>query len=182
MNMLLLVWEFLKTGVFAVGGGLATLPFLAEMARTYDWFTHDELTDMIAVSESLPGPLGVNMAVFSGFAALGPLGGVLAALALITPSLLIVTLVSKALQRYRENRIVGDVFVFLRPTSVGLIAGAVFPLITAAVMAGSRLNPAAAGVFAVMTAAVFIGERKKLHPLVFIAAGAVLGIIFGGFA
>jgi chromate transporter len=185
MTLLLLIYEFLKTGLFSVGGGLATLPFLSEMAQTYEWFTQEELSDMIAVSESVPGALGVNVAVFAGFRTYGVLGGFAAAVALVTPSIIIVSIVSKALQRCRNNRTVDDVFVLLRPVSVGLIAGAVLPLITMAVTTATAeriaLNPTATGMFAVMTVLVFAGEKRKIHPLVFIAIGAAFGIALGGF-
>jgi chromate transporter len=122
----------------------------------------------------------VNVAVFAGFRAYGVLGGLAATIAMITPSLIIVSLAAKALQRYRENATVGDVFALLRPMSVGLIAGAVFPLIVMAVTVSGALNPLASGIFAIMTVSVVLGERKKVHPLVFIAIGAILGIVFGG--
>jgi len=179
--MITMILEFLKTGLFAVGGGLAVLPFLAEFADKYDWFTLDELREFIAVSESIPGPLGVNVVIFAGFAAYGVFGGIVAALALVTPSVAIVNVVSRALDKYRESAVVVDLFAFLRPMSVGLIAGAVFPLITAAIFPESRLNIPAAAVFAAMTVLVFLGEKHKVHPLVFIAGGAVLGIVCGGF-
>ena len=69
-----LLYEFCKTGLFAVGGGMATVPFLKDIARNYPWFTETELLDMIAISESTPGPIGVNMATYAGFRAGGPLG------------------------------------------------------------------------------------------------------------
>ena len=67
MLYLQLFWEFFKTGLFAIGGGMATLPFLYDMADKTGWFTRAQLADMIAVSESTPGPIGVNMATYVGF-------------------------------------------------------------------------------------------------------------------
>ena len=75
MIFLTLIFEFFKTGLFAIGGGLATIPFLRELARVYPWFTEGELVDMIAISESTPGPIGINMATYAGFKAAGVLGG-----------------------------------------------------------------------------------------------------------
>ena len=98
MVFLLLFLEFFKTGLFAIGGGMATLPFLNELANKYPWFTVDDLSDMIAVSESTPGPIGVNMATYAGYTTgfneLGVLGGILGAfvatLGLVTPSVIII--------------------------------------------------------------------------------------------
>jgi chromate transporter len=186
MTLLLIAFEFLKTGLFAVGGGLATLPFISDIAQKYNWFCAQQLSDMIAISESLPGPLGANVAVFAGFRAGGVPGGLVALLALIMPSVIIVSLAAKAMQRYRENAVVDGVFAYLRPMSVGLIAGAVLPLITMAVTTVAQdsgaltLNAVGAGMFAVLTMLVFLGERHKVHPLVFIGLGAVLGILLGG--
>ena len=79
--------EFFKTGLFAVGGGLASIPFLKEMAVKYGWFTIEDLTTMIAVSESTPGPIGVNMATYVGFHMYGLAGGIAATLSLVAPSI-----------------------------------------------------------------------------------------------
>ncbi|MCL2754413.1 MAG: chromate transporter [Oscillospiraceae bacterium] len=206
MTLIEIVLEFLKTGLFAVGGGLAVLPFLAEFADKHGWYTLEQLREFIAVSESIPGPLGVNVVIFAGYAAFGVLGGIVAALSLVTPSVIIVNAVSRALNKYRESTIVADLFAFLRPMSVGLIAGAVFPLITAAILLETGgFNITASVVFVVMTIFVFALNFAHLrltarftargrgnpallallrylsHPLMFVAAGAVLGIVFGGF-
>ena len=90
MEQLTLIGEFFKTGLFAVGGGLATLPFLSRMGEIYGWFTKEELANMIAVSESTPGPIGVNMATYVGFSTAGVPGAVVATLGLITPSVIII--------------------------------------------------------------------------------------------
>lgn len=167
--------------MFSVGGGLAIMPFLFELAGRYDWFTQEELAEIISVSEALPGPLGVNMTAFVGYTTIGAVGVPIAVVSLVTPSVIFVTVVSKTMTRYRDNRIVGDVFTFLRPMSVGLIAGAVTPLVLMAVTVNASVNVTAAGLLALMIVAVFVGDRYKAHPLIFIAAGAVLGVLFGGF-
>ena len=97
MIYLQLFWEFFKTGLFAVGGGLATLPFLQQIAARYPWFTPDDLLNMIAVSESTPGPIGVNTATYAGFHAAGLPGALTATFALVLPSVVIIMLVSRAL-------------------------------------------------------------------------------------
>ncbi len=122
---LILFFEFFKAGLFAIGGGLATLPFLSDMADKYTWFTHEILVNMVAISESTPGPLGVNMATYAGFNAGGVLGAVVAVIGLLMPSVLIVILiVAKFYTRYRENTLVQDIFGCLRPVATGLIAAA----------------------------------------------------------
>ena len=131
-TLLTLCYEFFKTGLLAVGGGLATLPFLSEMSNKYDsWFTHAELADMIAVSESTPGPIGVNMATYVGFRVMGNfgagwsiLGAVLATVSLVLPSLIIVVIIAKMMCKYMSNKYVQWAFSGLRPAVTGLIAAA----------------------------------------------------------
>ena len=105
MTYLLLFAEFFKIGLLAVGGGLVTLPFLFDLAEKYPWFDVKTLTDMVAISESTPGPLGVNMATYAGFSAAGIGGGIVATLGLVLPSLLIIVLLAKVLQKYRNHPI-----------------------------------------------------------------------------
>ena len=159
MNELLTMCiEFFKTGLFAVGGGLATLPFLTQMQEKYGWFTAEELANMIAVGESTPGPIGVNMATYVGFSSFGVLGGLLATLSLVLPSLIVIMLIAKAMDKYQKNPLVQNMFAFMRPAVAGLIA--------------------AAG-FAVLLFALHYKPLKKLHPIVFIAIGAVVGVVLG---
>ena len=195
MLYLQLYWEFFKTGLFAVGGGLATLPFLYRMADATGWFTRAQLTDMIAVSESTPGPIGVNMATYVGYITGlkdGPvaavLGAAIATLGLITPSIIIILIIAKFLKAFGGNKTVQGAFYGLRPASTALIASA--GLGVAAIV---FLNPAFSETKAfadlldwksVALAAVlivftrFLKPTKKLHPIVFIALSAVVGIVF----
>ena len=124
MIFLRLFFEFAKVGLFAVGGGLATIPFLQDMGARTGWFTDVDLTTMIAVSESTPGPMGVNMATYVGFETAGPVGAVLATLGLITPSIIIIMVIAGFLQKFRQSRTVDAVFRGLRPASTALIASA----------------------------------------------------------
>ena len=100
MIYLRLFFEFFKTGLFAVGGGMATLPFLYDMADKTHWFTSAQLADMIAVSESTPGPLGVNMATYVGFSVSGIPGGIIATLGLVCPAVVIIIIISKFLNKF----------------------------------------------------------------------------------
>ncbi len=182
MTFLLLIYEFFKTGLFAVGGGMATVPFLKEIARAYPWFTENELLDMIAVSESTPGPIGVNMATYSGFRAGGLLGALCSTLALVAPSIMIILIVSRMMRQFQENRLVQHAFYCLRPASAGLIVGAM-----ASIYHETLFHPGAASLYewlnlpALMLFALFLAgviKFKKLHPIVFIALGAACGIVF----
>ena len=124
MILLRLFWEFFKTGLFAVGGGMATLPFLRDIGIRTGWFTQQKLADMIAVSESTPGPIGVNMATYVGFETAGIPGAVVATLGLICPSIIIILLIARVLKQFRSNQTVDAVFYGLRPCSIALIAAA----------------------------------------------------------
>lgn len=130
MIYLLLFWEFFKTGLFTVGGGMATVPFLYEMSDKYpQWFSHEDLANMIAVGESTPGPIGVNVATYVGFVTgegiFGSvLGAVIATLGLITPSIIIILIIGAMLKSFKNNKLVNHAFYGLRPASTGLIAAA----------------------------------------------------------
>ena len=182
MIYLLLFWEFFKTGLFSIGGGLATIPFLMQIAENYDWFTSEELTDMIAVSESTPGPIGVNMATYAGYNAAGVLGALVATLSLILPSLIIILIIAGFLNKFKENKIVKDIFYALRPAVLGLLLVSTLKLLIPRLFneGASELlaffNPTAIIFFAIFTACAF--RFKKLHPIVIILLGAVVGIIF----
>ena len=189
MIYLRLFFEFFKTGLFAVGGGMATLPFLYDISARTGWFTHEMLADMIAVSESTPGPIGVNMATYVGYVTAGIPGAVTATLGLVTPSVIIILLIARALKAFRENPLVEAGFYGLRPCSVGLIAAAGLLVVKLALF-----NPALyaesgklADLFnwkAIVLAAVllvctrYIKKLKGLHPIIFILASAVVGIAF----
>ena len=184
MIFLQLFYEFFKTGLFAVGGGLATLPFLEDISQRTGWFTSAQLADMLAISESTPGPIGVNMATYVGFETAGILGSLCATVGLVMPSVILIILISKVLAKFRTNTSVEAAFYGLRPASVAMVASAGI-----GVAMTTLLNLTASG-FAVLRwrelvlAAVilvltnFVPKVKKFHPIVFIALAAAVGIIF----
>ncbi len=185
MIYLSLFWEFLKIGLFAVGGGMATLPFLKELGARTGWFTQDLITDMIAISESTPGPIGINMATYVGCNIAGVFGGFIATMGELIPSLIIVIIISKSLERFRSAKAVGDAFYGLRPAVTGLIAAAGISVMQVALFqfdlyrqTGSLLDIfdwKKLALFVVM----FVGIRKlKWHPVAFIAISAAVGLIF----
>ena len=189
MTLLRLYWEFFKTGLFAIGGGMATLPFLREMGVATGWFTAGQLADMVAVSESTPGPIGVNMATYVGFTTAGVGGAVIATLGLVTPSIIIILIIAVLLKNFRNNRYVDAAFYGLRPASSGLIMAALISLVAIAMLhidlfreTGSLLDLVdlksliLAAVLLVLTR--WVKPTKKLHPIVFILASAVAGAVF----
>lgn len=190
MIYLRLFFEFFKTGLFAVGGGMATLPFLYDMADKTHWFTSAQLADMIAVSESTPGPIGVNMATYVGFTTAGFWGGLIATLALVTPSIIVIMIISYFLKSFRENKYVDAAFYGLRPAATGLIAAAGMTVVSITLLqmdlfkdSGNILNLfnwkslLLAVIIYVLTN--HIKQTKKLHPVFFISGSAIGGILFG---
>lgn len=181
MIYLLLFWEFFKTGLFSIGGGLATIPFLMDMADKYNWFTRADLSNMIAVSESTPGPIGINMATYVGFTTCGPLGSVIATSALVLPSLIVIMIIAGFLQKFRDNRLVKDAFYCLRPAVIGMLFVSLASLISPLLInfAGTTFleifNLKALALFGVLLFGIL---KFKKHPIVYIAIGAVVGIIF----
>lgn len=184
-----LFWEFFKTGLFAVGGGLATLPFMYDISDKTGWFTHSMLADMVAVSESTPGPIGVNMATYVGFVTGGVPGAVIATVGLVTPSVIVILLIARVLKVFRENQYVDAGFYGLRPCSIGLIAAAGVLVVKLALFNTELYASTGAiadlfNVKALILAAVLlvatrcIKKLKGLHPIVFILASAVIGIVF----
>jgi len=181
MTLLTLFIEFLKTGLFAVGGGLATIPFLTAMTEKYDWFTAQQLADMIAVAESTPGPIGVNTATFAGFRAAGIPGAVIATFGLVLPSFLIILAIAGALQKYKSNPLVQNAFSGLRPASTGLIAAAGWSVLKTA-LSGADIMGISLPAVLLFAAIMILSNTKKLkslHPAAFIGLAAVVGIVVG---
>lgn len=188
MILIRLFYEFFKTGLFAVGGGLATLPFLNALADSTGWFTRAQLADMVAVSESTPGPMGVNMATYVGFTVGGIPGAVIATLGLITPSIIVILIIAKLLEKFRDSRAVSSAFYGLRPASTGLIAAAGLSVAATTLVdlnMGGKITellsfnwPAIALAAMLIVLTRFVKPTKGLHPIVFILFSAVVGIVF----
>ena len=179
MNLLLMCLEFFKTGLLSVGGGLATLPFLYSMADRYPWFDRAQLSDMIAVSESTPGPMGVNMATYAGFTTRGIVGALLATLFLVLPSIIVILIVA----RFQTSKAVQRVLSGLRPASVGLIAAAGFGILKIALNYSPNVGALDAISWKALILMIVIGVlyrwKQKWHPIIFIALGAVAGLVLG---
>ena len=181
MIYLSLAYEFFKIGLFSIGGGMATLPFLMDLANKYDWFTVSELTNMVAISESTPGPVGINMATYAGYNAAGVLGAIVATLALTAPAWIIIILIAKFLENFSENANVKAAFYGIRPAVAALIGYAVWELLKIAIVAVSggqvQVNLTNVAVCGVTFVLLQVKKLGKLHPLVWIAAGACVGIV-----
>ncbi len=198
MILLKLYWEFFKTGLFAVGGGMATVPFLRAIGESTGWYTYGDLMNMLAVSESTPGPIGINMATYVGFEVSGVPGAVVATVGEITPSIIVILIVAAVLHSFRNNKYVDHAFYGLRPASTGLIGSAgvtvILEVLTSvqlaapegglvkqvSVGAGGLLNLRGLLLAAILLALTnWVPKVKKLHPIVFIGISAVVGIAFG---
>lgn len=196
MLYLRLFMEFFKTGLFTVGGGMATIPFLYKMSDATGWFSYDDLANMIAVSESTPGPIGVNMATYVGYITgmqegghlYAVLGAATATLGLVTPSIIVILIVAMFLKSFRDNKYVNNAFYGLRPASMGLVAAAGL-----SVVINNLFEPESFANGFNMTGINWVGwglaivlwiftnkvkKTKGLHPIIFIVASAVAGIVF----
>lgn len=194
MTYIYLAIEFFKTGLFAIGGGLATIPFLYDIASKYDWLDASIMSDMIAISESTPGPIGVNMATYCGFnagyagggLAGGIIGGIFATLALVLPSLIIIMIVSNVLEKFKNSVLVDNAFKTLRPAVCGLIAAACVDIFKNACLNPElyKVTNKISDIFDIKALILFVvlfvftKLFKKLHPIVIIAIAATAGIIF----
>lgn len=185
MILLRLFYEFLKTGLFAIGGGLATIPFLNEMADRTGWFTREFLSDMIAVSESTPGPIGVNAATYVGYTVSGLAGAAAATLGLVLPSVVIILMIGKMLEKFKNNPYVNHAFYGVRPVVAGMIASSAIGLIGTAVLPqgfGGQIQSIAASVdlraVILFFVFLFLTNKFKLHPIFYIVLAGIIGAVF----
>lgn len=186
MIWLQMFWEFFKAGLFAVGGGLATLPFLYDISQRTGWFTAEDIANMIAISESTPGPLGVNMATYAGFQALGIPGGIYTTLSLTAPALIVISMVYAVLKKFKESDTMARIFYGLRPASTALIAAAGLEVAKISLLnlplfssTGSFMSlirwPSL-----ILAVIIYLGLMKfRWHPVIYIAISAVAGVVLG---
>lgn len=170
MTYLILAFEFFKIGLFAVGGGLVTVPFLYDLTEQYNWFTAKELTDMIAVSQSTPGPVGINMATYAGYKAAGVFGSLWATLSLVTPSVIVVYLISKILTKWKDNPNVMRVLGGIRPAVLALILFAGWDIAKESI-----IDYQTAGLLIVLVAAMRFYKKSAIF---YIILSAIAGLIF----
>ncbi len=188
MIYLELFYEFFKVGLFAIGGGLATIPFLYDMSTRLGWFTSLDLTNMIAIAESTPGPVGINTATYVGIITGGFLGAVVATIALVLPSIIIIIFVSKILDKFKDSKLIKNIFYGIRPASLALIAAAAYSVIKVSLLNIDQflISRSIFDLFdfkAIVFAIVLLGfmnvkKFKKIHPIVFIVISGLLGVVF----
>ena len=177
-----MVWEFMKIGLYAVGGGPATHPYLMDLTKRFDWYTMEDLTNMIAISESTPGPLGLNMATYAGFHALGVFGGIIATLGLVIPSVIIIVLVAQFLENFNENKYVQGAFAGIRPAVTALIAAAVYNVCKVSLFTQTETGYEPAIKTFILCLIVFgllqVKKLQKYHPALWLLFAVVIGIVF----
>ncbi len=187
MIYLRLYIEFFLTGLFAIGGGLATLPFLENIGIRTGWYNHEMLADMIAISESTPGAMGINMATYTGIHISGVFGGIIATLGLITPSIIIILIISKVFNKFKENKYIQGILTGLRPTSAALIAVACVGILKLVLFKGqicilnfhlslipNIINLKALGFGIIL---YMLMKKSKFHPIFWIIISGVIGVI-----
>ena len=186
MLLLSLFIEYFKIGLFAIGGGMATIPFLAKLAARTHWFTENDLLDMIAVSESTPGPIGVNTATYVGFHVSDLIGMLTSTMGLVTPSIIVIILVYSALKKFGDSFYVKSAMYGLRAASCGLIAAAGFLVARVTLLdqdvwhATHSLTDSILVPRLILAAILLVLTTKfrKVHPVAWLAMAAVIGVIF----
>ena len=186
-TILLLIFEFMKTGLMAVGGGMACIRFLQDMIARYGWLTEAELANIIAVAESTPGPIGVNAATYMGYSVLSQygqgwalLGGVITTLSLIAPQIAVIVLVARGLEKYRNSKLVNDAFGALRPAAAGLVAAAGWSVIKSSLsltFVPFQVDAVSLILYAALVVLMCLPKLKKIHPVLFLAVGGLIGAL-----
>lgn len=169
----LLFIEFFLIGTFSVGGGLATLPYLIKLADKYDWYTIAELMDMVAISESTPGPIGINMANYVGYNVDGFLGSLVASLGVMLTGVIFMMIVGQQLEKFRDSVWLNKVFYGLRPTIAALIAFAGYTMIMS--IAGAEPN-VLTSILLLVVSLVLI-TRFKISPIMMIGIAALSSLV-----
>lgn len=185
---LLLFYTFFKIGLFGFGGGYAMLSMIqGEVVTKYQWLTTSQFTDIVAISQMTPGPIGINSATYVGYSAvvnagyspaLGVLGSAMATFAVVLPSFILMFTITKILIKYRETDLVDTMFSLLRPTVVGLIAAAALILMTPENFSTPSINPWQFYMSIFLFVAAFVGTQFfKINPIKMIIVCATAGFI-----
>ena len=181
MKLLYLFATFFKIGLFSIGGGYATLPFLFDIAEhSNGWLTREMIGNMLAIAQFLPGPVGGNLSAYTGFTYAWIPGSYMAAVGLAAPSIVVIILVARILASFKENRIVISLFAGFRPAAAGLLSAAALGAISL-----SLWNAAAPAWYELLRwketlifAAIFFAVVKfRKHPVVYIIAAGAIGVI-----
>lgn len=183
MIYLELFWTFFMIGAFTFGGGYAMLPLIQEQVTAKGWIDSQSIINFIAVSESTPGPFAINMATYIGGEMGGVFGAFCATLGVVVPSFVIILIVAKCYDKFKQNRVVKGCMTGLKPAAVGLIGGAVIStMFTVFFPTGICLDVfkttsfyISLGIFGTM----FFLALKKVHPIILICLSAAIGIAVG---
>ena len=186
ITFLTLYVEFFRTGLFALGGGLATIPFLQELIEKYHWITDAQLLDIIAIAESTPGAIGINAANYMGYYAGGFWGGVVAVLGLVSPSIIIIVIIAHYFERFKSSKLVASAFYGIRPVVAGLIGAAGFEVAKLALFQYQRYQQTGEWMqlfnikaILLLTVGIIMIRLWKKHPIVYIVCGAIAGVALG---
>jgi chromate transporter len=182
VNLLLLFFQFFKIGLFSVGGGYATLPFLFELADAYGQFSREDVGNTLAVAQSLPGAIGANLAAYTGFRFAGVPGAAVATLGLVAPSIIIIVIIARVLAAFQKSRTVASLFAGFQPAGAGLLSSAAFSAIAVSLYRpGWELWYQALRwrELALFGALFFLVVKFKKHPVFYIAAAALAGVLLG---
>lgn len=176
--------EFFQAGLFAVGGGLATLPFFYAMSEKTNWFTPNDIADMIAIAQSAPGPLGVNISTYAGYHIVSPFGGIIATLSLTLPSLICILLICKIFMNEKKSHTLKNIFYGLNPASCALIAASGIGVAKTTWLNIDLFEKTNILMNAFNFKAIFIAiivwitlRKLKKHPIWYIIFSAILGIL-----
>lgn len=178
MTYILLFWEFFKMGLFSFGGGMATIPFLYTMAEKYTWFSKDVIMDMIAIAESTPGPIGVNMATYAGYKAAGLTGAIVSTFSLVIPSLILVVIVAKVLEKFKENRYLKSVIEGLQPAVIGLIIAVFLDILKVGLFAqqATAIQNLDFKFIAVFLFFLLLLSKKDVNMIIYFILAGIVGV------
>ncbi|MDD3027081.1 MAG: chromate transporter [Erysipelotrichaceae bacterium] len=179
MEYLYIYLNFCKIGLFTIGGGLAALPLLQDFVLKNGWLTLDQFANMIAISQATPGPLGINMATYIGFSQMGVRGSLIATLGMVTPSWVIIMIIARGMENFKDNRHVQLFFTGLRPVVIGIILAALFSIAKLSFFdfdgGGWSVDFKAVVLFGVLFG---LSRRLRLHPSIYLIMAGLLGIMF----
>lgn len=181
MNMILFTLTFMKIGLITYGGGLAMIPLLQDFAVSNNWLSIKDFTDLIAISQSTPGPIAINLATFIGYKQFSIIGAIAASIAVVLPGYGIAMLVSSFLKRFNENETVKLTLEGLKVSVIGLLGLAVFQVGRVAFF-DSASGKIPFENFDVKALILFIGvtiaiNYKKFHPVVYLICGGIIGVV-----
>ena len=180
MIYLQLFYTFFKIGLFGFGGGYAMLSMIqGEVVTRYNWVSSQEFTDIVAISQMTPGPIGINAATYVGFTSTGSIwGSVIATFAVVLPSFILMLTISKFFLKYQKHPAVESVFSGLRPAVVGLLASAALVLMNTENFGSPTKDTYTFVISVIIFLAAFIGTKKyKANPILMVIACGIAGLI-----